>query len=101
MPGRLMQLCYCFVGPPQIPDVAEPITFVGEVMSRELMKLWKREQVETDEEEDERNDNQFYRFCRTGLLCHFRFTAEDRVRVADGSIKPGAQAPGILEKFKV
>ena len=70
MPGRLMQLCYCFVGPPQIPDVAESVTFVGEVVSRELMKLWKREQVEADEKEDERNDNQFYRFCRTGLLCH-------------------------------
>ena len=55
-----MQLRYRFVGPPEIPDVAEPVAFVGEVVSRELMKLRKREQVETEEIEDERNDDQFY-----------------------------------------
>ena len=57
MPRRLMQLRYRLIGPPQIPDVAESITFVSEVVSRELMQLRKREQVEAGEVEEQRNDN--------------------------------------------
>jgi len=57
VPRRLMQLRNRFVGPPEIPDVAETITFVGEVVSRKLMQLWKSEQVEAGEVNDQRNDN--------------------------------------------
>ncbi len=57
VPRRLVQLRDRFVGPPKVPDVAEAVAFVAEVASRELMKLRKREQVEADEVEDQRNDN--------------------------------------------
>lgn len=52
VPRRLIQLRDRFVGPPQIPDVAESITFICEVVRRELMELRKRKQVETDEIEN-------------------------------------------------
>src|SRR5689334_2511604 len=66
MPRRLVQLRDRLVGPPEIPDVAESITFVCEVVSRELMELRKREQVEADEIEGRRDERTSNRFCRTG-----------------------------------
>ena len=57
MPRRLMQLRYRFVGPPQIPDVAEAIAFIGEVVSRELVQLRKSQQIEATEVNEQWNDN--------------------------------------------